>query len=380
MENLINKIKQYFDTGAYDSEELVRSHICYPVLRELDWDTESPVHLIPEYNVRNLRVDIALCHSPREPVVFIEIKAPGKCSPQGQDQVFEYAARQGGIPMIIFTDGDEWHFYNSYGTGTYDSKKVKSIQLTKDNIDECIECLSRYLHYEQVKSGQSFDNLRRDYDQVRSANKAKSKIPEAWEQLVDEEDLLIEMIIEKVKEISDGGYAPKKADVIAFLQSLKTESRPAKTMGSSITRPSQRKSQPVSEGPKPFYQYKINGEIRQDKYAIVIYLKVVDYIITKYGRFEELKFQPLNRRKSRSLGSGYQMSEDKRQIPIQEKLKTQLPDCKIWLHTNLSVQMILRNLIKIGEFYNQLENRKILGVWGSGAEVELDIPTRPSAL
>ena len=380
MENLINKIKQYFDTGAYDSEELVRSHICYPVLRELDWDTESPVHLIPEYNVRNLRVDIALCHSPREPVVFIEIKAPGKCSPQGQDQVFEYAARQGGIPMIIFTDGDEWHFYNSYGTGTYDSKKVKSIQLTKDNIDECIECLSRYLHYEQVKSGQSFDNLRRDYDQVRSANKAKSKIPEAWEQLVDEEDLLIEMIIEKVKEISDGGYAPKKADVIAFLQSLKTESRPAKTMGSSITRPSQRKSQPVSEGPKPFYQYKINGEIRQDKYAIVIYLKVVDYIITKYGRFEELKFQPLNRRKSRSLGSGYQMSEDKRQIPIQEKLKTQLPDCKIWLHTNLSVQMILRNLIKIGEFYNQLENRKILGVWGSGAEVEFDIPTRPSAL
>ena len=282
--------------------------------------------------------------------------------------------------MIIFTDGDEWHFYNSYGTGTYDSKKVKSIQLTKDNIDECIECLSRYLHYEQVKSGQSFDNLRRDYDQVRSANKAKSKIPEAWEQLVDEEDLLIEMIIEKVKEISDGGYAPKKADVIAFLQSLKTESRPAKTMGSSITRPSQRESQPVSEGPKPFYQYKINGEIRQDKYAIVIYLKVVDYIITKYGRFEELKFQPLNRRKSRSLGSGYQMSEDKRQIPIQEKLKTQLPDCKIWLHTNLSVQMILRNLIKIGEFYNQLENRKILGVWGSGAEVEFDIPTRPSAL
>ncbi len=125
MENLINKIKQYFDTGAYNSEELVRSHICYPILRELGWDTESPVHLIPEYNIRSLRVDIALCHSPREPVIFMEVKAPGKCSPQGQEQVFEYAARQGGIPMIIFTDGDEWHFYNSYGAGTYDSKKVK---------------------------------------------------------------------------------------------------------------------------------------------------------------------------------------------------------------------------------------------------------------
>lgn len=379
MENLINKIKQYFDTGAYDSEELVRSHICYPVLRELDWDTESPVHLIPEYNVRNLRVDIALCHSPREPVIFMEIKAPGKCSPQGQEQVFEYAARQGGIPMIIFTDGDEWHFYNSYGSGTYDSKKVKSIQLTKDNIDECMEYFSRYLQYEQVKSGHAFDYLRQDHDLVRSANTAKSKIPEAWERLVDEEDLLIEMIVEKVKDVSEGRYAPRKADVVAFLQSLKAENRPVKTTGSSIARPPRRESQTFSGESKPFYQYKINGEIHQDKYAIVIYLKVLDYIITKFRRFEELKSQSLNRRKSRSLGSGYQMSEDKRQIPTQEKLKTQLPNSKIWLHTNLSVQQISRNLIKIGEFYNQSESRKILDVWGSGAEVEFDIPTRPSA-
>ena len=379
MENLINKIKQYFDTGAYDSEEVVRSHICYPVLRELDWDTESPVHLIPEYNVRNLRVDIALCHSPREPVIFMEIKAPGKCSPQGQEQVFEYAARQGGIPMIIFTDGDEWHFYNSYGTGTYDSKRVKSIQLTKDNIDECTEYFSRYLRYEQVKSGHAFDNLRQDHDLVRSANTAKSKIPEAWERLVDEEDLLIEMIVEKVKDVSEGRYAPKKADVVAFLQSLKAENRPVKTTGSSIARSPRREAQTFSGGSKPFYQYKINGEIHQDKYATVVYLKVLDYIITKFRRFEELKSQPLNQRKSRSLGSGYQMSEVKRQIPIQEKLKTQLPNSKIWSHTNLSVRQISRNLIKIGEFYNQSENRKILDVWGGGAEVEFDIPTRPSS-
>ena len=228
VENLINKIRQYFDTGAYDSEESVRTQVCFPILRELDWDTDSPVHLRTEFPVSKLKVDIALCHPPKEPVIFIEIKAPGKCSPQGQEQVFEYAARQGGIPMIIFTDGDEWHFYNSYGTGTYDSKKVTSIRLTKDNAEECVEHFSRYLQYEQVESGDAFDNLRRDHKQVRSANKAKSKIPEAWKKLVDEEDLLIEMIIEKVKEIGDGGHAPKKADVVAFLQSLKAEKQAGK--------------------------------------------------------------------------------------------------------------------------------------------------------
>ncbi|MDD9972431.1 MAG: type I restriction enzyme HsdR N-terminal domain-containing protein [Candidatus Poribacteria bacterium] len=379
MENLINKIKQYFDTGAYDSEELVRSHICYPVLRELDWDTESPVHLIPEYNVRNLRVDIALCHSPKEPVIFMEIKAPGKCSPQGQEQVFEYAARQGGIPMIIFTDGDEWHFYNSYGTGTYDSKKVKSIQLTKDNIDECMEYFSRYLQYEQVKSGHAFDNLRHDHDLVRSANTAKSKIPEAWERLVDEEDLLIEMVVEKVKDVSEGRYVPKKADVVAFLQSLKTENRTVKTTGASRARPPRRESQTFSGGSKPFYQYKINGEIHEGRNGKDIYIKVLDYIFVTYGRFQELKSHPLNRMKSRSLGTGYHISEDRIEITKEDKHKQQLPSSKIWLNTNESASSMSGKLIKIGEFYSQLENRKILGVWGSGAEVEFDIPTRPSA-
>ena len=281
--------------------------------------------------------------------------------------------------MIIFSDGDEWHFYNSYGSGPYDSRKVKSIRLTKDSTDECIEYFSRYLQYEQVKSERAFDNLRWDHKQTISAEEAKSIIPKAWNQLLDDDERLINIIIDKVKKIGDEGHAPKKADVVGFLQSLKAENRPVKTTGASRVRSPRRESQTFSWGPKPFYRYKINGEIYQDKYAIVVYLKVLDHIITKFRRFEELKSQPLNRRKSRSLGSGYQMSEDKRQIPIQEKLKTQLPNSKIWLHTNLSVQMISGNLIKVGEFYNQSENRKILGVWGSGAEVEFDIPTRPSA-
>ena len=281
--------------------------------------------------------------------------------------------------MIIFTDGDEWHFYNSYGTGTYDSKKVTSIRLTKDNAEECVEHFSRYLQYEQVESGDAFDNLRRDHKQVRSANKAKSKIPEAWKKLVDEEDLLIEMIIEKVKEIGDGGHAPKKADVVAFLQSLKAENRPVKTTGASRARPPRRESQTFSGGSKPFYQYKINGEIHQGRNGKDIYIKVLDYIFVTYGRFQALKSHPLNRMKSRSLGTGYHISEDRTEITKEDKHKQQLPGSKIWLNTNESASSMSGKLIKISEFYNQLENRKVLGVWGSGAEVEFVIPTRPSA-
>lgn len=257
--------------------------------------------------------------------------------------------------------------------------KVKSIQLTKDNIDECMEYFSRYLQYEQVKSGHAFDNLRPDHDLVRSANTAKSKIPEAWERLVDEEDLLIEMIVEKVKDVSEGRYAPKKTDVVAFLQNLKAENRPIKTTAASRARPPRRESQTFSGGSNPFYQYKINGEIHQGRNGKDIYIKVLDYIFVTYGRFQELKSHPLNRMKSRSLGTGYHISEDRIEITKEDKHKQQLPGSKIWLNTNQSASSMSGKLIKIGEFYNQLENRKILGVWGSGAEVEFDIPTRPSA-
>ena len=94
MEELVGTIKQYIGAGSYDNEEAVRAQICYPILQALGWDMQSPVHVVPEYKVHNLKVDIALRRSVEEPMVFIEVKAPGKCSLQGQDQVFDYAARQ----------------------------------------------------------------------------------------------------------------------------------------------------------------------------------------------------------------------------------------------------------------------------------------------
>ena len=345
-------------------------------MKELGWDTHSPVHVVPEHRVDNLKVDIALCNLPKEPVIFIEIKAPGKCSPKGQDQVFEYSARQGGIPMIIFTDGNKWHFYNSYGSGAYDSKKVKSIQLTKDDIDECIECFSRYLQYEEVKTDQAFDNLRRDYEQVRSANKAKSKIPEAWKRLVDGEDMLIELIIEQVKEISDGGHAPKKADVVAFLKALGPITKPRTT----VTLPSE-SSPPVTYDPsdriKTNYQYKINGEIQQAESAIEIYREILDYILTKYRRIEELKKLDVNKSTSKRFGNGHHISDNKKEIAEEDNRKKQLPDSKIWINNNMYHKHIPYKLNKIGKLYNKLEGKKILDKWGSGAEVEFDIPTRP---
>ena len=377
MENLINTIKQYFDTGSYDSEQAVRSQICEPILQELGWDMRSPVHVVHEYKVDNLKVDIALCHSPREPVIFIEAKAPGKCSPQGQNQVFKYAAEQGGIPMIIFTDGNEWHFYNSYGAGGYESRKVKNILLTKDDSNDCVKYFRRYLQFEEVKTEQAFENLRRDYEQARSADKAKSKIPEAWNQLVNTSDeMLIEIIVDRVIDISDEKHVPKKDDVVEFLKALKPAKKPEKP---PLPPPPNGPPPPSGRKVTVTHRYKINDQIHNGRNGKDVYMKVLDYVLTEYGRFEKLKNQKFNKMKSRDLGAGYHMSEDRDEIPKKREHKTQLSQSRKWVNTNLSADTMSSKLNEVGRFYNQVENKKILGRWGSDAEVEFDIPTRPSS-
>ena len=386
MENLINTIKtikQNINKGSYRSEEAVRVQVCNLILQELGWDTGSPDQVALEYNIDNLRVDIALCHLPGRPVVFIEVKASGKCSARGEEQIFDYAARKGGVPMIILTDGNEWHFYNTHGSGDpelgYESRKVKNIQLTKDDSDDCVKYFCRYLEYGRVKTKQALKDLVSDHERIEKKREAKLKIPEAWNLLVnDSDEMLVDIIIDKVNGVSDGEHTPEKEDVLEFLKGLKRVNKPEKPPYIPPTGHSP-PTGGVSEAEKVVHRYKINEQIRNGKNGKDVYMKVLDYVLTEYVRFEELKNQKFNKMKSRALGTGYHISENGNEIPKGMEHKTKLMTSGKWVNTNMSAANMSAKLVEIGGFYNHVENRKILGVWGSGAEVEFDIPTRPSS-
>ena len=64
--------------------------------------------------------------------------------------------------------------------------------------------------------------------------------------------------------------------------------------------------------------------------------------------------------KSRTLGQGYHMSENRDEIPKKEAQKTQLTQSKKWINTNLSAADMSAKLVEVGGFYNEVENRKIL--------------------
>ncbi len=399
MKNLINNIRKHFNANHYLSEEAVKSRICDPILRELNWDINSPIQVVPEYKIDNLRVDIALCVSYAKPVIFIEVKAPRKCSLDGEKQIFDYAAREGGIPMIIFTDGNEWHFYNTYGTGNYKSRKAKTLELTRDSLDDSIKCFRRYLQYEQVKTERAFENLRKDYFELRQKEEAKLKIPEAWHSLVDGlSEELIGVIIAQVERNSAGNLKPDNKDVLDFLRTLKPQKAPRRDAAGSRGDSSRAESKPrrvskpdaatmasVTVSPdqpsspsSPVYRYKINGQVYKSKSGKDLYVEVLDYVLSKYDRIEELKDLNCNKIKSAEFGSGYHISEYKNEVPKKDEQKAILPKTKLWVNINTSSKDKSSKLLAIGSFYNQAESKKILGEWNSGAEVEFDIPTRQS--
>ena len=140
----------------------------------------------------------------------------------------------------------------------------------------------------------------------------------------------------------------------------------------------------VSKNLVLFWNRKVTHDIKSTDKSIVarngkdVYMKTLDYVLTEYGRFQELKNQKFNKMKSRALGTGYHISENREEIPKGMEHKTQLERSRKWVNTNLSAANMSSKLVEVGGFYNRVENRKILGAWDSGAEVEFDIPTRPS--
>ena len=220
LEETVRDIQKNIQNDQYQSEQAISQGIVLRLLSEQGWPVWDPHTVIPEYKVPGGRVDFALCVIKNKPKIFIEVKQPGKT--QGADeQVFQYAFHQ-GVPFVIVTDGTAWHFYLPTAEGSYEDRRVYTLDLVEREIDESVGRLNRYLSFEEVQNGNALNNAKTDYESVSKERQAKSKIPEAWEKLLEEKDeVLINTISKKVESIC--GYSPNQEQIIAHLKSLKLE-------------------------------------------------------------------------------------------------------------------------------------------------------------
>ena len=214
---ILTDVQHGLNTGKFDNEAAVSQGIVLPILYALGWPIFDTRIVHPEYSVSGGRVDFALCHPPKKPLVFIEVKRVG--ASEGADrQLFEYAFHI-GVPMAILTDGQEWHFYLPGEQGSYQERRVYKLDILNRDIDECVSRLVRYLDYEKSRTGDTIKTAKSDYRDVNERRQVSRFLPIAVEQLIRERDeMLIEVVSDKVESLC--GYRPDEMQVALYLETL----------------------------------------------------------------------------------------------------------------------------------------------------------------
>ena len=217
----IDDIRDKLEKGEVPpNEAAVCDDIVRRLVHELGWPRYQSQIVYPQYPVEGGKVDFALCYPPSEPCVFIEVKQVGNIE-GAEEQLFRYAFRR-GVPIAILTDGQKWRFFYPIGQGDYRERKVHEMDLTESESEESAEHLNRYLNYNSIRTGEAVKAIEEDYRNVSRQRQVATRLPEAWNKLVEEADeFLVHTVAEKTESLC--GYKPTNEQVLDFLKGLKRE-------------------------------------------------------------------------------------------------------------------------------------------------------------
>lgn len=219
MKKLLSEIIEKLRYGDYRNESEISRGVVLRILSNLGWDTFDTNIVMSEYSVGNGRVDFALALGRQyTPCIFIEVKQPGKMD-NADEQLFRYAYSV-GVQFAVLTDGKTWNFYLPSGQGRYEDRRIYKLDITERTIEESIEKLQRYLAFDRVRNNTAFEDAKRDYSNKYSQSIAQKTIPEAWKDLIDNEDEMLFNLIEDSVE-KKCGYKPKQEDIGAFLSLIR---------------------------------------------------------------------------------------------------------------------------------------------------------------
>src|SRR6266436_4834002 len=162
--------------GRFPNEQAISQGIVLRILQELGWTTWDVSLVWPEYQTGEGRADFALCHPANKPIVFVEVKPPGRAE-DAVRQALDYAFHSGGVPFVVLTDGKTWSFYLTMEQGSYEDRRVYKLDLFERDTSEATTKLSQYLTRSRVESGEALESARNEYRSRNRAAQAQAAIP-----------------------------------------------------------------------------------------------------------------------------------------------------------------------------------------------------------
>jgi hypothetical protein len=204
------------DRKLPDFDEItLKQTVILQVLNILGWNIFSADEVAPEYSVETRRVDYSLRLQKRD-AVFVEVKKPKEDLDRHQEQLLDYAFRQ-GVELAILTNGITWWLYLPLKTGDWSERKFYSVDLMEQEPDQAAERLQEFLSKDNVADGSAVEKAEKLHSGQRRRTIIKETMPEAWNKLVTEPDsILVDLLVEATERIC--GHRPDQNTVVRFIR------------------------------------------------------------------------------------------------------------------------------------------------------------------
>lgn len=300
------------------SEAIVCLRLIIPILRHLGWNVaHDEVH--PEYRVEGGEVDYALL-TDQVPKAFIEAKKEDEPLERHQEQLLNYAFRQ-GVVMAILTNGTAWWFYLPLKEGSWENRKFAAVNIDKPELpQQLISLLSK----ENVICGRNIQSA----ETLLRSRRIWESLPRAWVALRPE---IVSRLIDETEGLC--GYRPNTDEVEHFLSRIDNQT-PLKLDASEpqADTPSDEPELEDVQGTKP-QCFTFDGHSYEVKAWISVWKELCAILCTKHRSDFEVKALNLE------SAQGYPyFSRNKNDLRKPHKIN----EDSIFVETNMGARYILK--------------------------------------
>ncbi len=296
-----NKKLEKFDQASTKQAVVLR------LLSFLGWDIFDVGEVYPDYSVNSYSVSYAL-RDKNVGKIFIEVKRVHEKLDNHQKPLLSFAAQE-KVDIAVLTNGIIWWFYLTKSAGSSQDKWFYSADLIKQKDEAIAPNLIDLLGKNNVAHGQAL-KAARTLNQNKNQKMAADVIPEAWNKLVSQPNMiLVELLRESTEKICGCKVEGKLAErfLEKHLDKWLVTNRPAPSVGpppkvieianpekkpvAKLSAPSQKMATPKPESfiDKEIKSFTFNGKTNPVRYWEDLLTSLCDYFAAIHSKdFEKV--------------------------------------------------------------------------------------------
>ena len=215
----VNAIRSLEGTSSFD-EITTKQTIVLQLFQALGWNIFSTAEVFPEFVVESRRVDYCLRHDGKN-LAFVEVKKPSEDLEKHEQQLLDYAFKQ-GIGLAVLTNGTTWWFYLPLLGVEWKKRRFYTIDIIEQDQEAISSRFLELLSQENVLNGKALAAANTIHKNKQKSETILRTLPDAWNKVVGEPDfLLVEVLLDTTEKMC--GFRPEKEDIVGFLHDARDQ-------------------------------------------------------------------------------------------------------------------------------------------------------------